>query len=464
MITSRIFCLSLVATLAMGGCSLILDPQVGDEQTDGSGAGAQGLKFGELCETDSDCGTGRCSDKRCTVTCDDEAPCPEDSKTSCQKGVCRFSTAPPLAEAPKIGFVYVGPVGDHGWTLTHDEGRKYLEQQLTSLKISTSFVPSVAAADAPAVIDQLIAEGSNVIVGTSFDFLNPIQNGAANYPDVNFLLCSGFLSSPNMGSYFGRMYQVKWMVGMLAGKMTKTNRIGIVGPVVIPETVRHANALARGVRLVNPDAVVEVRWVNAWFAPDAEAQATIDLVNGGADIIIGFTDTTVPIETSKDLKTADGDQVYSIGYDNPDSCKIAPNTCLTSAYWNWGPMMKGIVEQMSEGAWDPTVLIWEQMKADPKESAVYLAPINEKLVPTDVRIDVESYIPKLAKPGVEGQMLPFEAPVKDSAGKERLAKGKTFTDEELLRMCWFVEGIVGPDDEDGNHVPGVVPASCPGDH
>lgn len=365
-----------------------------------------------------------------------------------------------LSGPPKVGFVYVGPVGDHGWTLTHDLSRKYLESNVPG--IETSFAPSVSAVDAPAVIDDLLEQGHNVIVGTSYDFLVPVQSKAANNPGAQFLICSGFVTSPNLGSYFGRMYQVKWMAGQLAGRMTRTNRIGIVGPVVIPETVRHINAFTMGVRAVNPDAVVHVRWVNAWFAPDEEAAATKALVDAGADIILGSTDTTVPLEVSSTLKASDGGPVYSIGYDNPDSCKFAPKTCMASAYWNWGPLLARILGQMVDGTWDSTDPIWEQMKSDPKESIVYLSEMNTDIVPTATRLEIEGLIPKLAEPGVKGQQLPFPGPIKDTAGKERLGAGKQFTDAELLRMCWFVQGVVG-DDVDGKPTPGVVPGSCPGD-
>jgi len=275
------------------------------------------------------------------------------------------------------------------------------------------------------------------------------------------------LTSPNMGSYFGRMYQVKWMAGVLAGEMTKTNRIGVVGPKCIPETVRHINALTRGVRQANPDAVVHVEWIHNWFDPANEPIVTEKLVDAGADIIVSMTDTTIPLEVSATLKTAAGDPVWSIGYDNPDSCKYAPDTCLAACGWNWGPLVARIVQEMAAGTFDPLPYIWEQVKLDPAESIAHLT-ISEaqvggqKLVPTGIRMGVEALIPDLAKLGVEGQQIPFKGPVRDNKGEERLKEGEYFADEDLLRMCWYVDGVVG-EGAGGVVVPGVVPPECQGD-
>ena len=405
--------------------------------------------------------------------CDQTRPCM--SGWSCEKGVCvpggKTEVVEDTAEVPKgrglngppkIGFLYVGPVGDHGWTKAHDDGRKYLEQTIPG--VFTEFAPSISAADAPDKIEEFIANGDNIIIGTSYDFVLAIQNGAANHPDINFLICSGFITSPNMGSYFGRMYQAKWLAGKVAGHMTKTKHIGIVAPVPIAEVIRHINAFVRGVRSVAPDAVVEVIWIYNWFDTEKEPKATQDLVDHGADVVVSMTDTTIPLETSAHLKTKEGAPVWSIGYDNLDSCKFAPDTCLAAAGWNWGPLVAAQVKAMIEGTWDPLPPIWEQMKEDPAQSSVYLQ-LNEKTVPGTVRVEVESFIPKLASPGVEGQQLPFLPPVKDNTGKVRLSGDKRFTDKDLLRMCWFVEGVVEVVESDAGTStrPAVVPSSCVGD-
>jgi len=459
--------LLLVAGL-LSGCSVLLDvelppaPDVGHDVDLGVAAdlGPAARGFGERCAGDLDCVSQRCRDRRCSAVCSEAAPCPAGSPTICAEGVCRFSTAPPLAGPPKVGFLYVGPVGDHGWTLTHDLSRRFLEDGLPGL--GSSYMPSVTTTAAPEAIQTLIADGCNVVVGASYDFLVPVLSAAANHPEVNFLICSGFQTAPNLGSYFGRMYQVLWMAGKLAAHASRSGRLGVVAPVPIPETVRHINAFTRGARSVDPEAVVIVRWVNAWFDTVREPVATQELVAAGADVILSQTDTTIPLEVAADLTALDGGPVYTIGYDNPDSCSMAPEACLTAAYWNWGPMLLGILQQMVAGTWAPETPIWEQLESNPDQSSVYLAPINKALVSSAIQVEVESYIPQLAAPGVPGQQLPFAPPVVDNRGVVRLAEGGFFTDEELLQMCWFVAGVVEEVPASGSPIPAVVPDGCVG--
>ena len=359
---------------------------------------------------------------------------------------------------PKVAFLYIGPVGDFGWTWAHEQGRKYLDK----LGYQTTYAEAVSPPDAPSQIEEFINKGYNVIVGTSYDFLTQMLTEAAKHPDIKFLECSGFQSTKNLGSYFGRLYQVEWLAGMVAGAMTKTNKIGIVSTIAIPEVVRHINAFVRGVKAVNPKAVVIVKWVGNWFDPKKEPVLTQELLDENCDVIHSHTDTSIPLEKIENkggepLKTKDGHQVWTIGYDASNACSFGPRTCLTSAYWNWGPMVERLLKKMEDGTWDPSKLVWEQIRNDKNDSGFYLADLNSN-VPGDVRIQVQTYIPKLAKPGVRGQQLPFEGPVKDNHGKIRLANGQHFTDDDLLRMCWYVDGVVNPDG-----TPAEVPSECKGD-
>ena len=357
---------------------------------------------------------------------------------------------------PSVGFVYVGPVGDHGWTKAHDDGRLYLEEQIDG--VTTHYEPSVIAADAPDVMDAFIADGDNIIFTTSFDYIAQTQNAAANNPDVNFLNCSGFYSSANMGSYFGRMYQAWFLAGMVAGYMTEqsgSDRIGVVGPVVIPETVRHLNALTLGARTQNPNVTVHIEWIHGWFDAELEPQAANALIEAGADVIVNKTDTTIALGVVQELYDG-GQDVWSIGYDNIDSCEIVGESCLTAPYWNWGPLYTRLVQQMQDGSWDPTEQIWDQMKGDRDESTVYLAEMSTH-VPAEVRLEIESRISELVK--ADNVMVPFEGPLLDNAGETRVATGDDLTDAELLRMCWYVEGIVDADGE-----PAEVPGGCGGDY
>ena len=357
---------------------------------------------------------------------------------------------------PRVGFLYVGPVGDHGWTKAHDDGRLYLEEHLDG--VTTHYEPSVLPADAVSVMDGFIAEGDNVIFTTSYDFISQTQNAAANNPTVNFLNCSGFYSTPNMGSYFGRMYQVWYLAGMVAGYMaeeTGTDRIGVVGPVVIPETVRQLDAMVLGARSVNADVVVHVEWINNWFDVELEPVVTQALIDAGAGVIVNKTDTTIaPSIVEEDPRG--GVSLFSIGYDNIDACEIVGDSCLTAPYWNWGPLYTRILGQMQEGTWDPYDQIWDQIQGDRDESTVYLAEMSPH-VPAEVAIDIESEISELVK--AENVHVPFVGPIKDNQGTTRVATGDELTDEELLRMCWYVEGIIDADGE-----PAVVPGGCGGDY
>ena len=368
---------------------------------------------------------------------------------------------PGLDEA-RVGFVYVGPIGDHGWTLTHEVGRQELNANLP--EVTSRFEPSVLPSDAADVMERFIDEGDNVIVTTSFDYVTATQSVAANHPEVNLLSCSGFVSGPNLGSYFGRMYQPKYLSGLVAGSMTCTDRIGYVAPVNVPEVVRHINAFALGVREVNPDAVVYVAWVGNWFDLEIEPLAAQSLVDLGADIVVGSTDTSIPLETvSGQTVTCDPGTgpvdvpVYSIGYDNPDACDAAPTECLTSAYWNWGPMYTALVTEMLDGTWAPQNDLWEPMQVTPEESTVHLSEINP-VVPADVRFLVEERTLEVTAP--DNQMLPFVGPIRDTRGTERVAAGDALTDDDLLEMCWLVEGV--RDAAEPDEVEARVPAGCGG--
>lgn len=431
-----------LTALLLTSCSLALDPKLSD-----TGDGP----FGAACIESYECQSGLCSDGRCSAECSVDEPCPEGGV--CEGSVCR-SLSPAAKERLQVGLLYVGPVGDHGWTKAHDDGRMYFLGELEDT--TAMFAPSVMTADAEARIEEFIARGDNVVIGTSFDFLVPMQEAAERHPDVNFLLCSGFVDGPNLGSYFGRMYQAMYQAGQLAGLMTNEDRIGLVGPVVIPETVRHANAFTLGVRSVNPDARVVMRWVYAWFDPAEEEAAANELLDAGVDIVFSHTDTTIAIETANARNSADT-PIYTIGYDNPDSCDFAPETCIGSAYWNWGPLVTRLLRNMQTGTWRPDEQVWEPMRADPSQSTVYLQ-MNEANVPSSTRIEVEGLVADLSRNTPEGLYLPFRGPVMDNTGGVRIEDGALPTDEDLLSMCWFVDGIYDLDD-----TPAVVPTQCMGD-
>ncbi|MEQ1508134.1 MAG: BMP family ABC transporter substrate-binding protein [Myxococcota bacterium] len=361
---------------------------------------------------------------------------------------------------PNVGFVYVGPVGDHGWTKSHDDGRLALE---ADLDVPTTYVPSVLPADGLAVMDELVAGGTNVVFTTSFDFVSSTQQAAANHPEASFLNCSGNVYAPNLSSYMGRMYQPIYLAGLVAGSTTQTDHVAVLASVPIPEVVRHVNAFALGVREANPQAVVEVVWIMNFFDVTLEPLYTQALIDHGADVILTQTDTTIPIEAADGKKVHLGEDafpVYTIAYDNVDGCAHAPDTCLTSAYWNWGPMYTALVSQIADGTWNPEDIRWDQMESTPETSTVALADFNP-IVKGEVRLMVDGHLPTLVDP--DNVAVPFVGPIRDAVGDLRVSAGDALDDTALNRMCWHVEGVMNWDEQFGALVPATVPNGCGGD-
>src|SRR5262245_54219014 len=232
-------------------------------------------------------------------------------------------------EVLKVGFIYVGPVGDYGWSYAHAQGRKYLEATVPDVK--TAYVESVPeGADAERVLTQLARSGHRVIVATSYGYMNTVLKVAEQFPNVVFLHCSGHKRRANMGTYFGRMYQASYLSGVVAGSMTQKKRIGHIAPIPIPEVIRIANAFAFGVRAVNREVNVHLVWTNAWYDPATESEAANSLLDIGADVIATQSDSPAPVQT------AERRGAYGVGY-NSDASKFAPGKHLVSALWNWGP-------------------------------------------------------------------------------------------------------------------------------
>lgn len=368
----------------------------------------------------------------------------------------------PSRDELRVGFLYLGPTSDHGWSKAHEASRLALESELSDFE-STPAV-NVPPADAQEVIESMIAAGHNVIVTTSHSYAEPTLEAALNYPQVDFLNCASFRTGPNLGSYFGRMYQVMYLAGFLAGRVSQTGRVGVVGAVVIPETVRHLNAFALGARSANPSVEVVVEWVGRWFDPPVERRVTQDLVRAGVDVVIGFTDTVEPLKVATATEAPQG-PVYAIGYHNPDSCAFdespGKDRCLTSAYWNWAPILTTELEAIRSGRWDPEAgPIWSQMARNGTDSVVWLDALTDRDLST-VGFEIEAMIPMMTRDTDPARRFPFRTdagPIKDTKGQVRLAQGERITDAALLRMCWLVEGIVGPDG-----APAETPSTCEGD-
>ena len=341
----------------------------------------------------------------------------------------RAQDATPAGEPIKVGFVYVGPVGDLGWTYAHDQGRLALEEAIPN--VETGYQENVPEnpADAERVIRQFAQDGYDVIFTTSFGYMDPTINVAQDFPDTTFIHISGFKTADNVGTGFGKIEEPRFVSGQLAGAMTESNQIGYVAAFPIPEVIRGINAFTLGVREANPDATVRVVWTNTWFDPAKERAAAEALLDGGADVIAQHQDTAGPQQAAEDRG------VYSVGY-NADMAPLAPKAVLTSAIWNWGPYYVDVVESVMNGTWES-----EQYWGGWQDGVVDMAPIAD-FVPEEIRATIEEEVARF-KSGEENIYTIFTGPIADQTGEIRVPEGQSMTDEELLSMNWFVEGVEG---------------------
>ncbi|RME72313.1 MAG: BMP family ABC transporter substrate-binding protein [Chloroflexi bacterium] len=324
----------------------------------------------------------------------------------------------------KVGFVYVGPVGDLGWSYAHDQGRLALEELPY---VETNYVELVAEGpDATRVIRDFAAKGYDMIFATSFGYMDSVIEVAQEYPDVLFEHATGYKTAPNVSIYDGRGYEGWYLAGITAGRMTKTNILGYVAPYPIPEVVRNMNAFTLGARSVNPDVEVRPVWIFSWFDPPKEREAAQALLDAGADVIARESDSPEPD------KLAEENGVYAIGY-NAISPDVAPDAVLTAPVWNWGVYYKQTVEAAHNGEWE-THAYWGHMA----DGILDLAPFG-KMVPQEVQDEVNAAKAKI----ISGELHPFTGPIKDNTGELRVKEGETMTDEQLLSFDWLVEGVKG---------------------
>ena len=328
------------------------------------------------------------------------------------------------SEKTKVGFVYVGPIGDHGWSYQHDQSRLALEK---ALDVKTSYVESVPeGADAERVIRQLAADGNDVIFTTSFGYMNPTLKVAKKFPNVKFEHATGYKRAPNLSTYSARFYEGRAILGTIAGKMTKTNTIGYIASFPIPEVIRGINALTLAARKVNPDIKVKVVWVNTWFDPGKEGDAAKALIDQGADIITQHTDSPAP------LQVAEKRGVYGFGQAS-DMKAFAPKAQLTSIIDNWDAYYISRVKAAMDGTWESTDT-WDGIKP----GMVEMAPYGDA-VPADVREMAD----KLQASIVDGSFHAFQGPIKDQNGEIVVKEGEVIADGDLAKMNWYVEGVDG---------------------
>ncbi|PLX89168.1 MAG: BMP family ABC transporter substrate-binding protein [Desulfuromonas sp.] len=325
----------------------------------------------------------------------------------------------------KAGFIYVGPVGDAGWTYAHDQGRIEMEK-LPFVEPSTYIESVPEGAESARVITGLVQKGANLVFTTSFGYMDATLDVARRFKDVTFMHCSGFKSAENVGNYFGRMYEPRYLSGIVAGKMTKKNVIGYVAAFPIPEVIRGINAFTLGVQSVNPEAEVKVVWTQTWFDPGVERDAADSLLDVGADVLAMHQDAPAT------MQAAEARGAYVIGY-NSDMRKFAPNAFLTAPVWNWGALYTKVAQQVADGSWESSAIWWGM-----KEGLVELAPMNPK-VPAEVKALVAQKAAEIKK----GTLHPFAGPIKNQQGETVVAAGSIPADGDLLGMNYFVSGVQG---------------------
>jgi simple sugar transport system substrate-binding protein len=336
------------------------------------------------------------------------------------------SAPAPKAEPLKIAFAYIGPVGDGGWTFAHDNGRKALEKEFGD-KIKTTFVENVPeSADAERVIRDMAGQGNKLIFGTTFGYMEPMLKVAADTKDVKFEHAAGYKTAENMRTYDSRTYEGAYMAGVIAGKMTKSNTLGVVASVPIPEVIRNINSFTLGAQSSNPKVKTKVVWVNEWFNPPKETEAATSLINGGADVLFQNTDSPAVLKTAQDK----GKRAF--GWDS-DMTAYGPKAHLASAVINWGPYYIKATQDALDGKWSTGQSWWGV-----KEGAIDIVSIAED-VPAETKAKVEE-----VKAGLKaGTFVIWKGPIVDNTGKEQLKKDEVADDKFLGGLGFYVKGVEG---------------------
>ena len=323
----------------------------------------------------------------------------------------------------KVGFIYVGPIGDHGWTYRHDIGRLDVEKHFGD-KVETVYLENVKyGPDAERAIRAMAKSGADIIFATSFGYMEPMLKVAKEFPNVKFEHATGYKQSDNMASYGLRLYQARHVQGVIAGMMTKTNKICYVGAFPIPEVIREINTYYLGAKSVNPDVDIDIVWVNTWYDPGKEAQAADVMIAEGCDMVAQHTDSPAP------LQTAEKAGVLGFGQAS-DQYKFAPKAQLTATIDNWSPYYISKVQGVIDGTWKTGDYFGHM-----NEDVVQMAPF------TNMPANVKAFAQKI-KDGIKnGKYFAFTGPIKDNTGKLQLKDGEIADDGHLNSMMYYVEGI-----------------------
>ena len=338
--------------------------------------------------------------------------------------------APAAAAKPaplKVAFAYIGPVGDGGWTFAHDNGRKEIDKAFGD-RVVTSFVEKVPeSADAERVIRDMASQGNQLIFGTTFGYMEPMLKVAADSKNVKFEHATGYKTADNLRTYDSRTYEGAYMAGVIAGKMSASGKLGVVGSVPIPEVVRNINSFTLGAQSVNPKVKTKVVWVNEWFNPPKETEAATALINGGADVLFQNTDSSAVLQTAEKM----GKRAF--GWDS-DMTAYGPKAHLASAVINWGPYYVKAVGEALDGKWTGGTSAWWGVK----EGAIDIVSIA-----ADVPEDTKKRVAEVKAGLKDGTFSIWKGPIMDNTGKELIAKDVVADDKFLGGLKTYVKGVEG---------------------
>ncbi len=328
------------------------------------------------------------------------------------------------AEPLKVGFVYLGPIGDYGWTWAHEKGRKAMVDALKG-QVVADYVENVKEdASATPILKDLAQQGHKLIFATTFGYMDQTVEAAKQFPDVKFEHCTGYKHADNLGAYNSRFHQGRAVEGAIAGMMTKSNTIGYLGSYKVPEVVLGVNAVTLAAQAVNPKVTTKLIMINSWFDPAKEAAAVQTLANLGCDVVVQHTDSPAGLQVCEQRK------VWCFG-NAADMSRFAPKTQLTAIEDIWGPYYISRAKAMLDGSWKSDDAWWGM-----KEGAVVISPYSSAM-PDNVKAAAD----KVIAGWKDGSYDVFTGPIADQSGKERLAKGERMKDGDLAVIDWYVKGV-----------------------
>lgn len=330
------------------------------------------------------------------------------------------------ADAPiRVAFVLVGPANSVGWSYSHDQGRQYLEQVMKD-KVETTVIESVAEGRRARTVIQELAASNDIVFATSAGYMISTEGAAKSNSHVKFENTSGTRFGHNLSGFATRMYQPRYLSGLIAGKMTQSGRIGYIASHPIPEVIRNINAFTLGVRQVNPTAEVEVQWVGGWRKPEKERLVATKLVAKGADVLTNHTDSSTIAEF------AEANNVKVIGF-HSDMSSFAPTQHLVSVTHNWGPYYVKRVQALIDNNWQGQSE-WMGMK----DKSSQLSALNNS-----IPVAVRNLVAEQEAAIISGKLNVFAGPIKNTRGRIRVKEGSVLSDEKLLSLNWYVEGVIG---------------------